>query len=329
MVFGPEDYSVNDHGIVQLSPRLRTWAGSNDGFRLHWLHHVISKELYHNALDPSSEDSCPTNLEANGVSMKPELLAQKHCTSFSEFIDSHCSRTRQESHGKTKTSFNVSWSHQSGALFRQALPEIFNQTVTKEITSYYGCHFQILSANLTRLLPDSELGDSFLWHRDYEPPQQLHMLVYLSGASDQQGTTHVLDLEATRRAAIKGYSYPKVKDRRSNVDDVFGELVDKSIILKPELSPGGGMILAAPRVLHKGIRPRDGFRDVLLLILMPSPVPWTERAKINLRTVLQNGKNYNVGYIDPFDTITRIENLGGAPDWAHQCEMFPPESEQT
>lgn len=325
MKINTADYSVDNQGVVQLSPRLRAWVDSGNAFDRHGLHHLICRDLCRSNSSTEARPDFGQEMEARGIAMLPGVLSKEHCSSFSAMIDSHCTRASRRAKDNPPTTFDVPWSHQSGGLFRELLPEILDDEMTDAISAYYGCHFQVLSAKLSRHLPDQAPLDSFMWHRDHEPPQQLHMIIYLSGASDDKGATHVLDLETSRRAALNGYSYPAVENRHSDLAKVIGEDADENSVCRPDLPPGGAIVFGAPRVLHRGIRPKDTFRDTLLLIFYPSPVPWHERIRFNFRNVLRNGPSLNIGFIDPFDTVCGTENHGDAPEWARQCHLLPPD----
>ncbi len=325
MEFAPSSYSVDSRGVVQLSHHLRSWVDARNGFYRHWLHHEICKHYYQKSAGSSVSGETSQELEARGLSEIPNVLPQDKCDTLCSILDQAAGRRRRPRDVENQKTVEAIWTHKSSTALRQMLPDIITPDACAQLEGYYGCHFQILSLSMTRHFAERNHGDSFLWHRDHEPPQQAHMIAYLSGASENTGTTKLADLRLSRLAALAGYSYPRVEDRKVHLKDVGGGFdINDDGATTVECSAGGAIIFGAPRLLHKAVRPTVGHRDSLLLIFIPSPVPWQERLAENFGTILRHGANFNAGFIDPFDAFSPTRNHGDAPDWARNCDMSPP-----
>lgn len=319
-------YVVDPDGAVILSDELQSWVDSGTAWRRYWLYHRICRETYEGRLGgPPPVTLAGRTLADQGVLVLDRLISAEDCATFSQTFTAVLEQKFGGLANLPKTEFTLPWNHFRAGLLRRVLPLILAPERTAAIEDYFGAHFQILGISLNRYLPSAATDVSFLWHRDQEPPQQLHLMVYLTGASEQGGRTEVLDLEATRRAARAGYSYPGTDDRTSDVAALFGGNADGVSIIRPELAPGGGMLFAAPRNLHRGVRPLQGWRDTLLMLLIPSTVPWQERLAANFPNVLRDGPHYNSGYLNPFgkDAPTAENRHGLAPDWARDSYLGP------
>ncbi|MEK9673590.1 MAG: hypothetical protein VW268_13990 [Rhodospirillaceae bacterium] len=323
------EYTVDELGAVHLSQELTDWVAAGTAWRRHWLYHRICREQYQRTHGgPPPETEAGTAFSRTGYRMLPGAIPENDCGllshSVSQFVENKYGRLTD----LDETALSASWSHQRAATVRRSLPGILNSDVTAMIEAYYGCHFQIFSATLNRYLPSEDKDVSFLWHRDCEPPQQLHLMVYLTGASDEGGRTAAVDLEVTRRAGEAGYAYPPLVDRVTDLADVAG--LDGDVeFLNPELGPGGAFLFAAPRILHRGQLPSAGWRDTLLMLIWPSPIPWQERFNNNFPTMLRDGPHYMSGALNPFGGISLSprEQFGQPPRWAELSHFFPPEGE--
>lgn len=322
-------YMIDDHGLVTLSDDLQNWIDEGTSWRRHWLYHQICQTRYtetHGARP--SPNAAGSDLKARGFHLFPNLLDTSNCVSLSQSITHFLENKYGSVHDLEDREHTTSWSHQRAGVVRQIMPQIFTEEVVAAIENYFDCHFQIFSLSLNRYLPSPESTESFNWHRDHEPPQQLHMMVYLSGASNDGGRTQVLDLETTRRAASLGYSYPPIDRRTNDLGDIFRADADSVEVISPELSPGGAMIFAAPRNLHRGVLPLDAPRDTLLMLLMPCPISHRVRLETNFARILTAGPHTTCCAFSPFGNFSpsTVERHGNVPEWAVMSEMYPPEN---
>lgn len=320
-------YSIDQIGAVNLSEELNAWVGAGTTWRRFWLYHRICREAYQRREGgPPAGSPAGRELVEKGVLPFERVVPLEDCAMFSQAFSNMLEGKYGSLGDIDKTVFTLAWNQLRAGSLRRLLPQIFSSERKAVIEQYFGSYFQILGVSLNRYFPSPERDVSFLWHRDYEPPQQLHFMVYLTGASDAGGRTEVLDLESTRRAAESGYSYPALENRTSDLEDIFGN-AERIDVVRPELEPGGGMLFAAPRNLHRGVLPVEGWRDTLLFLLMPSPIPWDERAASNFPTILRGGAHINCSLVNPFGRFSPAAGASheNVPDWARLSQMEPAE----
>ena len=137
-----------------------------------------------------------------------------------------------------------------------------------------GSHFRVVQCQVYRTETGGKPHISFLWHRDMEPMAQVHIMVYLTASGPDQPGTQFLSITETRRMAKNGYAFPHFHERVSELADALPPDAPLPDVIHPELACGDATIFGAPRLLHRGLDGNGGHRDVLLLNLLPSLVPW-------------------------------------------------------
>lgn len=323
------EYSVDDIGDVTVADQLMSWA-ADSSWQRHWLFHRICQENYkkrHGALPSSGGDG--SSFAARGISEYASVLDQNNCATLVKSMDEHMAQVLGADGKPDQFQYIIPWTQHRANIFRRALPRILSDELSSVLIDYYGCEFQLLAANLRRHYPSEKTDVSFTWHRDFEPGQQVHLIVYLNGASDDTGRTEVLDLAATRKAAEAGYGYPDLANRTNDLDEVFGGSAEGVEIVSPSLEPGGGILLAAPRVLHRGRLPQTSRRDTLLLVFVPSPIPWRARLACRFNNTLMNGQSLTAGIINPLDhfSLSNQSAHGYPPEWAIRGDLYPPDGQ--
>lgn len=324
---GSFEYSVDDLGDVTAADQLVSWA-ANSSWQRHWLFHRICQEHYkkrNGAFHSSNGDKSP--FVARGISEHASVLDQNSCATLMKSMDEHMAQVLGEGGTPDQPQYIIPWTQYRANVLRRALPRILTDELSSVLLEYYGCEFQLLAANLRRHFPSEQTDVSFVWHRDEEPGQQVHLIIYLNGASDDTGRTEALDLAATRKAAEAGYGYPGLADRTNDLDEVFGGSAEGVEVVSPSLDPGGGILLAAPRVLHRGRLPKTSRRDTLLLVFIPSPIPWRDRLASTFNNTLMNGQSLTAALINPFDRFSRSSQSahGVPPEWAILGDLYPPD----
>ncbi len=318
-------YLVDPAGDVQVGDDMIAWSAQSSWQR-YWLFHRICQDNYirrHGGPPPPVAGG--NALAETGVSLHPGLLSLGGCNALTQSIEQHM--TECVGDGPRELQYVVPWTQQRASLLRRVLPHVISPQITAILEDYYGSHFQILAINMRRNFPSQDKDVSFVWHRDCEPSQQVHLIVYLSGASDEGGRTEVLDAEATRKAAEAGYGFAPLDKRTDSLDEVFGQPADDVTVISPEFSPGGGLLFAAPRNLHRGRLPTAKWRDTLLFLFVPSPVPWRERLAQNGDMVLMDGPCITSSMRNPLLKFADSPeaNHGVAPDWAELGGLYPPD----
>jgi hypothetical protein len=154
---------------------------------------------------------------------------------------------------------------------------IINADVEQRLRAYFHSHFKVQVVHAVRVHPIPAAQGSFLWHIDDMPQEAVSLFVYLTDTDDDGGGTAFLDRGETAALQRAGYFGHRTKER---IDDIAAFGAGLGIACKPfrpKLARGDG-ILWQNNVLHRGILPRRGFRDLLSIMFLPSPRPWREEA---------------------------------------------------
>lgn len=299
--------------------------------RRHALHHKICGTLYaHRGVAPPPGDC---ELAAKGVAVLRKVLSKKAAAELSRgagvaikaMYDGDAAPVTSE-----KSAHTVICDAALKGRVIEALPKVLDDERTAMLERYYGCHFRIDHLRIYRTFPAPEAVVSFRWHRDGAPMAQVHIMVYLTDSGNKSGSTSFLDLEQTRLAAEAGYHYPDVARRTRDVNKVFAGTRHEPKVNQPKVRAGDAIVFAAPRVLHQGNLPATGFRDVLLLVLLPSLEPWrqdiaggTDRLFVHdsKGTLLTNP--FEAGSPD-VEWEARLNTSFSLEPWVRNGELFPP-----
>lgn len=319
------DYTINDQGILVPAPALREWSRSANAWDRHWAYHRICRNEYRAMTGaPPAPTPIGRQLSTDAVCLLPGILPASDAQALSETIDQFVERLGDAE--KVPAATRIPWSPQRATMLRSMMPVIFSDALSAAIEEYFGSYFQVFSVSMSRVWPRPDDHCSFLWHRDGEPPQQLHLMIYLTGASTTDGSTFFLPLEESRRAAKAGYSYPPLDQRTIDLSAVMGADSQPPRVIEPDMPPGSGALFAAPRILHRGNWPVCRERDTILFLILPSHRPWAMRADRALPKLLAERRELTALIVDPFEdcaVISKDLNVT-LPDWIHQCDLYPP-----
>ena len=158
-------------------------------------------------------------------------------------------------------------------------------------------------------------------------------MLYLTPSGDDSGATDFIPIEDTRRIAKAGYAFVNMDERVIDLDDETRGGGAQPEIVRPRLAAGDAAMFGATRVLHRGIQPRRGFRDVFLMVLLPSTVPWqVELAELG-RDHLLIPSDKEAYMSNPFVAFnpTHRDYMGGfrqgtitPPRWSELGYFWPP-----
>lgn len=167
---------------------------------------------------------------------------------------------------------------------RALLERIVTREVEERAARFFGSEFFVYWFTVTRATPVRELGrNSFRWHCDRGPVGHLKLLLYLNGCEEHGGGTEFLDLETTRGLRASGYVFAPVKTRVTDLAPLAERFGVAYAPWSPELRAGEGVLFQPSSVLHRGMLPTHGHRDVITVCLLPSPIPWQaayDRARV-------------------------------------------------
>lgn len=244
----------------------------------HLAYHLICRSVYAQTV---GEPPDPPSLEFReaGVTTIPAVIPRNLALKLSAFAtellaaakDSIKEKSEYQADGANLT---VPIPAEFRSVFLDLLPTIFAPAVARPIEHTLASHFRIDHWALYRTRPVPVAQGSFQWHRDLAPMGQIHIMLYLTDSGPEGGGTEFLSLADTRRMAEAGYAFPNVGERISELSDLIGAEAEAIRPIRPRPNAGDAILFAATRVLHRGILPKRGFRDVLLLVLHPSTQPW-------------------------------------------------------
>lgn len=266
---------IRQGGRIALHPDCEPALVALPPWRRHALHHRICGTLYAHQGAPAATGD--PELAEKGIAVVRKVLSKKDAAALSR----RAGQAIEASGGHEDPVANPDNAAQAvacdPALRRSvvaALPTILDERRTALLERYFGCHFRIDNLRIYRTYPSAESTVSFRWHRDAAPMAQVHIMLYLTNSGDESGSTSFLDIGQTRLAARAGYHYPHIATRTGDIEEVFAGTSHKPKVNRPKVKAGDAIVFAAPRVLHCGNLPAAGFRDVLLLVLLPSLMPW-------------------------------------------------------
>jgi hypothetical protein len=156
-------------------------------------------------------------------------------------------------------------------------PEVFDVVsgeLENRLHAFYGGHFRIQVVEAVRTFPYQPQG-SYLWHCDNYPRCCVKILLYLTRTDEEGGGTAFYDLPTSRKISYDGAN---TKQRRETISAIAP--------FRAHLEPGQG-VLFQPNILHKGIAPQRGYRDMLGFTFLPGLTPW--RDALNAEQLQSNG----------------------------------------
>lgn len=168
---------------------------------------------------------------------------------------------------------------ESSEFLRPIVEKMLNKEIDARITSIYRSEYYVHSLVANRTMPAKESKRSFLWHCDRGPKNFLKINMFLDATSEHGGTTEFLDLESSKGFEDAGYTFGANARRVADVGPIaqrFGGTVN---IIHPQLSAGEAFIFLPSQTLHRGFLPTRGIRHMLSVVLLPSPIHWTEAWK--------------------------------------------------
>ncbi len=301
-----------------------------------WRRHAVYLEFCRNFYRPKRRPK-PTRLAEAGVEVFAKLLGAKDAAALSRLIGAGLEKggpdggaagplpaTPDEPNVRVRGDRDV-----ENAISR-SLKKIFRPDLVGALEAYYGSHFRIDHASVLRTHPVDEAKISFLWHRDFVPMTQVHVMVYLTPGGNGGGETHFLDIERTRQAAIAGYHYPSIANRIDDIGKILKKKGAARNVVRPKLKAGDAVVFGSPRVLHRGLLPTKRHRDTIIFILLPSAVPWhyeiedfgTDHLFVTReRDTLNTNPFLKLCPLDPNTEVSRSEK--SLEPWAALGHMMP------
>ena len=186
-------------------------------------------------------------------------------------------------------------------VFGQQLLEIFGGRLDEQLRLYFGSYYRIEWLDCYRTYPTGERRASWRWHMDNVPIECIKIMLHLTGADVETGATRFLSREQTNRYHERGY-FGIHDDERVDDLTVFAarhSLPFDQICLDMN---AGDVLIFDNNLLHSGVPPQRGLRDVMTFLLLPNPISWREHLNRDDIDVLQDdpgGFPYDLSPFNP------------------------------
>lgn len=157
---------------------------------------------------------------------------------------------------------------------RDLLAEVFSPTVDAVLKNHFGSHYFVPFLNIFRTEPENE-SPSYHWHCDWGPTGHLKLFCYLAESDSHDGATIFLDRATTTLLTKIGFVFGQdCHVRNVNIEplcEAYG-IPYEPLALRPD--EGEAALFEPAGLFHRGMVPTSGFRYVLQIGIVPSPVPW-------------------------------------------------------
>ncbi|MAY67803.1 MAG: hypothetical protein CMM77_11810 [Rhodospirillaceae bacterium] len=318
------EYEMTPSGRLILDQGSQDAVIAMDPWSRHHAYHLICRDKYREtagAVDPQPE----TDMAKNGFQVLPGLLTADQVSQVRAMMDDRIGGREERPVKFEDWAQPLPWNMARIHSVRQVLASAFDGPLSQVIEAYFESYFRLLSVTVTRAHP-APAKNSFLWHRDIEPPQQTHLMIYLTDSSPETGGTSFLNLADSRISAENGYSFKNFEERSASLESIEQKAGKSFEVHRPALKAGDGVLFAAPRILHRGELPTKGVRDAITVLMLPSPVPWQEFLAGSPGRVFVT-EHPASAFIEPFgDGMLEKTGMLTPPNWASLGEFFPPDS---
>jgi len=326
---------IRQDGRLVIHPGCHSELIDMPAWPRHALHHRLCQGVY--GQEKGAVMGGDAEFSEKGVSVYRNLLQGGVAENLQRRADAAISSKRKDANGAVPATDEpdniaevVDCDDDLKSLVTAALPEILNDQVNADLERYFQSFYRIDVAQIYRTFPCDKSTVSFLWHRDVAPMAQVHIMVYLTESGANVGSTSFLDFDQTRKSAETGYHFPPVVERTGDIEGYLRNAGHTASVNCPDLGVGDGVMFASARVLHKGNLPLENYRDVLLLVLLPSLLPWSKdiedfgseymfitESKSTLKTDPYKPFNPNITEKTPEETFE---------DWIRYGDLFPPDA---
>lgn len=272
-----------EDGQWQLSPETAAQFASLSLAARHLAFHRLAKALFL-ATGPQRSPEQGGDLVRKGFLLAPGTVPVETCRALSGRIGEWLQRDGGGAQNSVlRSSFRRDDSNRVVAVDQEVIgvmmptiQRILRRQIVTTCEAYLGSHFKVNSFRLFRAVPTEDALVSFRWHIDAAPPGQIHVMVYLTDAGPDglNGCTSFLPRQYFEQLNAGGYAYGSIDDRVVDLAQIDGGGVLADKVETPLPRAGDALVFAPGTLFHRGVSPRAGFRDALLLVLVPSLEPW-------------------------------------------------------
>jgi hypothetical protein len=307
---------------VFLPPETEAAIDRMGPFSRHALFLRCCQQLHQTQGNPPPDPNNP--LATTGFTVPRGLIGARDIAKLRTMIDEGLKRTDPPFEPTSDDpGYALDWQEKDYPRATKILEKAFTGDVEAAIQGFFGCDFLIRSVTAGRLFPSEEQTISYRWHRDAETPNQIHVILYLTDLSDTSGSTDLLPLQDTVAVASAGYDFPAIADRKSDLSAECAQANRAYAPYRVEAKAGDALIFTPNRVLHRGVQPTEGARDALLIVVLPSPIPWRQALQAAAEKIFVSRHALNVE-TDPFFRYRPKAPCGHIPAWVRRFSMNPP-----
>lgn len=256
---------------VKLDPdRTKAARAHFDTVGKYDLWHAYCRRQFNRKTSSSSSE-----LAAKGVEVVRLLSAQEAFDAKSLLL----SKTGQPVAAKAGIDYADVMRFENSEFLRPIVEKMLNKEIDARVTSVFNSEYYVHSLVANRTMPAKESKRSFLWHGDRGPKNFLKINMFLDATSEHGGTTEFLDLESSKGFEDAGYTFGANARRVADIRPIARKFGGTINIIHPQLDAGEAFIFFPSRSLHRGFLPTRGIRHMLSVVLLPSPIHWTEAWK--------------------------------------------------
>lgn len=146
--------------------------------------------------------------------------------------------------------------------------EILTPEIEQTINSILRSNFMITSSYLYRVekpLTHFEDTSTWLWHSDEHPDCHIKVFIFLNDVQTTSGATALFNWKYSKSLKINGFI-----DRRK-VPLKVKDMLNNTKHIQYATGPRGTVLLFNANVVHKAVVPTEGYRDLLVFEVLPSP----------------------------------------------------------
>lgn len=232
--------------------------------------HDYCRQQFNRKAPPASSE-----LATKGVEVASLLSAHEAADAKTLLL----SKTAQPLAAKKGIDYADVLQFEDSGFLRPIVEKMLNNEVDARITSIYRSEYYVHSLVANRTMPAKESRRSFLWHCDRGPKNFLKINMFLDSTSEHGGTTEFLDLESSKGFEDAGYTFGANARRVADIGPIAQRFGGTINIIHPQLAAGEAFIFFPSQTLHRGFLPTRGIRHMLSVVLLPSPIHWTEAWK--------------------------------------------------
>jgi hypothetical protein len=249
------------------------------------------------------------NAGSNGGELAEKGVEIVRCLTAQEATEAKCQLAeRAEAFSASKASIDYAdvMRFKDSAFMLPIVQKMLNPAMDAKLTAVLGSEYFVYSLAVNRTMPSKESKRSFLWHCDRGPKDFLKINMFLDATAEHGGTTEFIDLENSLAYEKAGYTFGVNQRRVDDLSSINRKLGIRPKVIHPQLDAGEAFIFHPSRTMHRGFLPTKGVRHMFSIVILPSPVHWSQ---VWERTV-QTGYHMTTHAAFPDDAFKMFTDIG-------------------